>query len=142
MNDRYFLDTNIFIYSFDENARSKAMKARELIGSALKERNGCIGTQVIQEFLNIATRKFKKPLNIKDSKQYLQKVLVPLCEVYPDTELFENGLDIQSATGYSFYDSLIIAAARKGGCGILYSEDLQDERSVYGITIINPFRGL
>jgi len=52
------------------------------------------------------------------------------------------GLDIQAATGYSFYDSLIVAAARKGGFGILYSEDLKDERSVYGITIIKPFKGL
>lgn len=142
MKDRFFLDTNVFIYSFDGTVIDKAQRAKQLIGEALESKNGCIGTQVIQEFLNLAIRKFEKPLSVKDCKKYLQKVLFPLCEVYPDPDLYENALDIQSTTGYSFYDSMIIAAAKKGNCNLIYSEDLQDGHSIQGVKIINPFKSL
>lgn len=48
---------------------------------------------------------------------------------------------IQSRYLYSFYDSLIIAAALEAGCGNLYSEDLQDRQRIEQLTIVNPFRG-
>lgn len=98
--------------------------------------------QVIQAFLNVAILKFERPLSIQDCKKYLQKVLFPLCEVYPDSDLYESGLDIQSVTGYSFYDSMIIAAAKKGNCNIIYSEDLQDGHSIQRVKIVNPFKSL
>ncbi|MEW5803968.1 MAG: PIN domain-containing protein [bacterium] len=140
MKDRFFLDTNIIIYSFDVTDRDKAQRAKQLISEALNSKNGCIGTQAIQEFLNVATRKFERPLSIQDCRIYLQKVLFPLCEVYPDSDLYELGLDIQSETGYSFYDSMIIAAAKKANCSIIYSEDLQDGHRIQRVKIVNPFK--
>jgi len=140
MNAKYFLDTNIFVYSFDNDAPEKKRRSQDLIRSALENGAGIISTQVIQEFLNVATRKFTSPMKIDDSKAYLQGVLNPLCQIYPGIELYELGLVIQSESGYSFYDSLILAAAIKGGCKILYTEDLQDGREVRGVTITNPFR--
>jgi predicted nucleic acid-binding protein len=140
MNDKYFIDTNIFICSFDIKEKKRQKKAKKIIGHALSSSEGIISIQVIQEFLNVATNKFKVPLTLQDSKTYLTKVLNPLCEVYPDIIMFELGLDIQATTNYSFYDSMIIAAANKGGCIKLYSEDMQDGHEVRGVTIINPFK--
>lgn len=40
---------------------------------------------------------------------------------------------------YSFYDSLIIAAALEARCQVLYSEDMQDGQAVRGLKIANPF---
>lgn len=140
MKDKFFLDTNIIVYSFNKNSKGK--KAREIISNVLKNRTGCIGTQVVQEFLNVAIRKFKKPLTNQDCRIFIKKILSPLCEVYPDMELFEFGLDIQEKTGYSFYDSMIIAAAKKGRCTVIYSEDFQDGHLVEGIKIINPLKNL
>ena len=54
--------------------------------------------------------------------------------------LLERGLRIRSRYRYSFYDSLIIAAALKAGCRDLYSEDLQDGQRIEQLTIKNPFR--
>ena len=59
MKDRFFLDTNIIVYSFDSNAVEKQKKARELIAESLSSGNGIISVQVVQEFLNVATKKFK-----------------------------------------------------------------------------------
>lgn len=63
MNGKHFLDTNIFVYSFDGSARHKRGKSRELIATGLRTHQGIISTQVLQEFLNVATRKFVIPSN-------------------------------------------------------------------------------
>ena len=112
----------------------------ELIQEALLYGKGIISLQVIQEFLNVATQKFAIPMKVEEAKGYLRMVLNPLCQVYPDAALYESCLELQEETRYSFYDSLIMAAAIQGGCEILYSEDLQDGQEVRGVTIVNPFR--
>lgn len=54
MSDRFFLDTNIFVYSFDQTAVVKAGKAVQLIRKALTTQKGIISYQVVQEFFNVA----------------------------------------------------------------------------------------
>jgi predicted nucleic acid-binding protein len=140
MSVRYFLDTNIFVYSFDNRQPAKKQRSMELIQQALETGLGIISTQVIQEYLNVATQKFAVPLAVDDAQAYLNLVLNPLCQVYPDLTLYKRCLEIQTETKYSFYDSLIIAAAVQGGCERLYSEDLQDGQEVRGVRIVNPYR--
>jgi predicted nucleic acid-binding protein len=140
MNVKYFIDTNIFVYSFDNRQPSKKERAMALIQEALKTGAGIISTQVIQEFLNVATQKFAIPMKIEGAKTYLRLVLNPLCQIYPSLALYESCLEIQAETKYSFYDSLIIAAAVQGRCDVLYSEDLQDGREVRGVKFVNPYQ--
>ena len=139
MKDKFFIDTNIFIYSFDDSHPLKRRKSRDLIGAALCDFNGCISYQVIQEFLNVATRKFTTPLHKNDCKKYIETVLEPLCEIFPSSALFNDALDIQEGWKYSFYDSLIIAAALRADCRILFSEDLQHEQPIRDLVITDPF---
>ena len=139
MSASFFLDTNILIYSFDNNQPRKKERALALIGEALQNRQGMISTQVVQEFLNVVTRRFAVPLSLEDCQVYLKMVLGPLCKVYPDMALYETSLEIQHKMGYSFYDALILAGAVHGGCEVLYSEDLQDGQLVETVRIINPF---
>ena len=40
----------------------------------------------------------------------------------------------------SFWDAMIVHAARLGGAKVIYSEDLHDGASVAGVRIVNPFR--
>jgi predicted nucleic acid-binding protein len=139
MSDKYFLDTNIFVYSFDDTQPEKKARALNLIAEALQTNNGVVSTQVIQEFLNVATRKFSVPMKPEDGKVYLRKVMHPLCHVFPDLDLYQTALDILQKTGYSFYDSLILSGALRGECAILYSEDLQSGQQIDGLKIVNPF---
>jgi predicted nucleic acid-binding protein len=140
MNGKYFIDTNVFVYSFDDRQPAKKARSMALIQDGLKSGTGITSTQVIQEFLNVATQKFAVPIKPEDSKVYLRLVLNPLCQIYPNLALYESCLELQGETRYSFYDSLILAAALQGGCKILYSEDLQDGQEIRGISIVNPFR--
>ena len=139
MKDKYFIDTNIFIYSFDKSVPLKQNKAKKLISDGLYSFNGCISYQVIQEFLNVATQKFDVPLSREDCEKYIISVLEPLCEIYSSIELFKDALEIQEGWKYSFYDSLIISAAIKANCRILYSEDLQHNQHIRDLVIKNPF---
>jgi predicted nucleic acid-binding protein len=70
---------------------------------------------------------------------YLDTVLSPLCEVYPNVELYRQVIGVREETDYTFYDSLIVAAALEAGCKTIYSEDLQHNRKLHGLEIKNPF---
>ena len=139
MNDNYFLDTNIFIYSFDLEDSTKREKAKELIKTALVEGTGFISIQVIQEFYNVATKKFKSPMNVLAAKEYLENIFAQFNIVSPDFNFISNGLDIAATTKYSFYDSLIISAALKSNCSILLTEDMLHGHKIQGLEIRNPF---
>lgn len=136
----FFLDTNIFVYSFDHEQVEKRRVARQLIATALSSQRGAISTQVMQEFLNISLRRFVRTILVADSREYLETVLSPLCLHFPSVAFYAQALAIQVETGYSWYDTLIVAAALDLGCSILFSEGLQDGRTIRGMVIRNPFR--
>ncbi|MGK5091604.1 PIN domain-containing protein [Deltaproteobacteria bacterium TL4] len=141
MNAKYFLDTNVIVYSFDPSILEKQSVARRLLSNALTGQ-GCISYQVVQEFINVATRKFKTPLSLQDCKKYLNDVLAPLCEIFPSIEFYSQALQIKERWQYSLYDSLVVTAALQSNCTILYSEDLQHGQVIDQLTITNPFLDL
>jgi predicted nucleic acid-binding protein len=140
MGSRFFLDTNVLVYSLDRTAPKKGGVAEGLIEEALSDGNGMISFQVVQECLYVMLRKFKNSIEGTDARSYLRRVLMPLCSVYPDHRLYAAALDIASETGWSFYDSLIVGAASAANCDRLLTEDLQDGRKIRGVTIQNPFK--
>jgi len=139
MSDRYFLDTNVFVYCFDRSDHRKQQIAEKWVGRALKDHLGVISSQVIQEFFNVATRKFAQPMKASESSAYLETVFSPLCEIFPSLSLYHRALALKEETGFSFYDTLIVAAALEANCRILYSEDLQAGQVVEDLKIQNPF---
>jgi predicted nucleic acid-binding protein len=139
MSGKFFIDTNIIVYSFDRDSPGKREKARSIVEEAVTTGNGVVSFQVVQEFLNVATRKFKKALQLDDARQFLEEILLPLCDLFPNNAFYRNALDIKERTGYSFYDAMILQAALEAQCRVLYSEDLQDGFKLFDLTIINPF---
>lgn len=135
----YFVDTNVLVYTFDENAPAKQQQARTIIAHALSSKRGVIGTQVIQEFLNVALRKFAQPMSTAEARIYLRQVLLPLCLHFPTADFYDHALLLHVETGFSWFDALIVAAASATGCTTLLSEDMQSGRVVRGVTIMNPF---
>ncbi len=137
MNADYFLDTNVFIYLFDETDDYKRTRAESLVRQALEDRNGCISYQVVQETLNVLSGKLNAaPVRVR---RLFEHVLLPLWQVNPSENLYHRGLDLQSRYGYGFYDSLIVAAAIESGCKILFTEDLRQGQQIGELTIQNPF---
>jgi len=134
-----FIDSNVFVYLFDETDTRKRERAQNVIHDGLAQHSAAISFQVVQETLNVLTRKLKTPVTPDDARRFLDQVLVPLWRVMPSQALYQRALDIQERYRYGFYDALIIAAALDAGCTRLYSEDLQPGQRLEGLTIESPF---
>lgn len=139
MSGRFFLDTNVFVYSFDTSAPSKAAQAAKLIGRGIETRGGIISYQVVQEFFNVALRRFAKPMSSMDAEQYLTTTFRPLLAVHSSPVLYGEALRIMARFRVAWYDALIVAAAIEGRCEVLYSEDFQHGQQIESVKITNPF---
>ena len=140
MNGRFFLDTNVFVYSFDDHAPAKVKRAVSLIRKAVETRKGVVSYQIVQEFFNVAVRRFAKPMSAADADHYMSTVFRPLWTVHSSEVLFRNALRICQDSHLAWYDSLAVAAAIEAQCKVLYSEDLQHSRNFGDLQILNPFR--
>lgn len=138
MNGRFFLDTNILLYTFDAKAPEKARKAARLVRQAVDSGEGIISYQVVQEFFSVALRRFAQPMSVAEAEQYFITVLRPLLAIHSSSTLYLEALRIAEKHRMSLYDSLIVAAAIEGHCNRLYSEDFQDGPKINGLRIENP----
>jgi predicted nucleic acid-binding protein len=128
--DKPFFDTNVLLYLL--SADVKADKAEALLALG-----GVVSVQVLNEFASVAFRKLK--ITWPEIREILATIRA-VCEVVPVTvEIHETGLAFAERYGFSFYDSLILAAAAQAKCRTVYSEDMQDGQLVQGVTIRNPF---
>src|SRR5215469_16256609 len=139
MSGRFFLDTNIFVYSFDASSPKKSAQSTKLIRSAIETRGGIVSYQVVQEFFNVALRRFAKPLSSADAEQYLLTTFRPLLSVHSSPALYGEALRTGARFRLPWYDSLIVASAIEGQCDVLYSEDFQDGQQFGRVLISNPF---
>lgn len=139
MSGRFFLDTNIFVYTFDAQAPAKAKKAAALIRRAADTGDGIVSYQIVQEFFNVALRRFSQPMTSAEAEQYLVTVFRPLLAIHSSPAIYIEALRISSKHRLAWYDSLVVAGALEGLCKILYSEDFQDGREIEGLRIENPF---
>lgn len=135
-----FLDSNVFVYLFDETDARKCELARQVVSSALGDGNGVISFQVVQETLHVITRKLKVAVKPEDALVFLREALQPMWRVQPSAGLYARALGLQGKVALSFYDSLIVAAALEAGCKRLLSEDLQHGQRIEGLRVENPFK--
>ena len=53
---------------------------------------------------------------------------------------FMNAIEIKASFGLSYWDSLIIAAAKRASCPVVFSEDLSDGQQYETVMVVNPFK--
>ncbi|HXV19917.1 MAG TPA: PIN domain-containing protein [Desulfuromonadales bacterium] len=135
-----FLDTNILIYAYDTSAGDKHQKARDLLTGLWESGLGMVSTQVLQEFHVTVTRKIPKPLDLATAREIITDFLT-WDVVVNDGDAILKAIDVQEKHGFSFWDSMVIAAAITGGAAVLLTEDLSDGQKICGVEIRNPFAG-
>ena len=133
---RSFLDTNVLIYADDADAGAKRGKAQSLLLSALATGDAVISTQVLQEYFSVATRKLSVPAEAAQKKV---EILAALVAVTIDTEHVVESIKLHRLYNLSFWDALIVHAARRAGCDRLMTEDLQAGQRIEGVEIVDPF---
>jgi predicted nucleic acid-binding protein len=135
-----FIDTNVFVYHLDGSDPRKQSIAEGIVSDALRAEDACISYQVVQECLNVITRKARMALTVEEAHAYLDAVLLPLMRVGASADLFRRALGIRARWHLGFYDSLIVASALAAGCRRLLSEDLQHGQRIESLEVVDPFR--
>lgn len=134
-----FIDSNVFVYLFDQTDNHRREIARETVQRGIAEGSAVISFQVVQEVLNVTTHKMEQPLSDTDAIAFFDTVLAPLWRVYPSGELYRRAIEVKTRYRFGFYDSLIVASALESGCTRLLTEDLQDGQTIGSLTVRNPF---
>jgi predicted nucleic acid-binding protein len=133
-----FVDANILVYAEDRDAGSKHTVARDLVTDLWRSGEGVLSVQVLQEFFVTVTRKVPRPLGSDKALAIVEQYLT--WRVVENTgDLLLAGIRLASTLKVSFWDALILQAARVEGCDRLWTEDLHHGQRVGDLTIMNPF---
>lgn len=133
-----FFDTNILIYALDPTAGERHRKATTVIEQALFENSFVVGTQVLQEFASVASRKLRIPLDDASLKVVLDR-FARHCRTGTDLPLLRSAIARASTDTLNLYDAIVVEGAIRTGCAELFSEDLQHGRVFGTLTVRNPF---
>jgi len=133
-----FVDTNVLAYAHDRSETVEQPIAQALLGVLWRDRAGVLSTQVLQELYVVVTRKFDPPI-----PQSAARELVALYSTWPvvqvDVPLVLAASELEEWHTLSFWDALVLEAARRAGATRLVTEDLQPGRGIGGVLIENPF---
>jgi len=132
---QYFLDTNILVYAYDRSAGQKHEQAVQLMESCWENENGCLSVQVLQELYVTLVRKKVRASDARETvMNYLEWDVID-----NDRALLLDGMRLQDQYSISFWDALIVAAAKRAKIKELWSEDLNQGQHYDGLVVINPF---
>jgi predicted nucleic acid-binding protein len=136
MSGLVFVDTNVLLYAVDQTDQRKQEKAKAWRDWLWETRRGRLSFQVLQEFYFNVCRKWPT------AKGVARVEIADLLRWKPlstDGELLRFAWRLQDRFGFSFWDSLIVAAAKASLCGFLLSEDFQSGQNIDGLMIVDPF---
>jgi predicted nucleic acid-binding protein len=135
MNDRVFIDTNVWVYYFQAMDEPGKTAARKLIDNCFSY--AVISVQVLGELFSVMTKKGNDP---ERSAAIIEACINNFHVTEIRVSVVSAALWIIRKYGYSYYDSLIIASALEAGCTTLYTEYLQHRQLIEGkLRIVNPF---
>jgi predicted nucleic acid-binding protein len=134
-----FVDTNVLVYAHDASDAARQPVAQGVLEALWASGDGVLSTQVLQEFYVVATRKLDPPMTPAEARE-----VVSLYSTWPvvllEPSLILTASRLQEHHQLSFWDALIVEAARAIGAGRLITEDLTDGQEIEGVRIENPFR--
>jgi predicted nucleic acid-binding protein len=136
MSARSFFDTNVLVYADDKAKPAKQRRALALVAEHRRAGTGVVSLQVLQEYFVTITAKLRVDPVIARRKVEL---LAEFDVVTPELADILAAIDLHRIHGFSFWDALILRAAKQAGCKILLTEDLQTRREIDGVHIENPF---
>src|SRR5438477_12898396 len=121
MSARSFFDTNVLVYADDKAAPAKQRRALDLVAEHRRAGTGVVSLQVLQEYFVTVTRKLHVDARIARRKVEL---LAEFDVAAPEMTDIVAAIDLHRLHGFSFWDALVVRAAKQAGCSVLFSEDL------------------
>ena len=135
-----FVDTNVIYYAHDRSAGEKRDAARDLLELLDADGRGALSIQVLQELAATILSKGEIDLRREDLEGIIED-LSDWTVFSPAPEDIIEALRLRTRYRLSFWDAMIVHAAREVGAAILWSEDLSDGQDYGGVVVRNPFSG-
>ena len=136
MKGKVFVDTNILVYTQNNLAKEKQQICRAVLSQLIDNHLLVISTQVIQEYYNVSTLKLGlDKLFVKNTIKYFDFYEIVLLQ----PTIILQAIDIQILNQLSFWDSLVVSAAKSANCSVILTEDMNDGQVIEGIKIQSPF---
>ncbi len=132
-----FLDTNILVYAYDSGTPRKQQIAQGLVRRAVAGEIAA-SSQVLAEFAATLLHKLKPAIKPEDLTLLLD-TLGPIKLVPVDGDVVLRAVQARAHYGLHFYDGMIVAAAERGGCMKIWSEDLNAGQNYFNCVVENPF---
>jgi predicted nucleic acid-binding protein len=132
-----FLDTNILVYAYDRSEPRKQRIAQGLVRRAVAGEITA-SSQVLGEFAATLLHKLSPPATPEDLMALLD-TLGPIKLVPVDCDVVLRAVQARAEYGVHLYDGMILAAAERGGCQKIWSEDLNAGQKYFGCVVENPF---
>lgn len=137
---RVFIDTNVWVYRLDVRDPEKSRRISEWLRDVASEHHVVLSTQVLIELRSVLTRKLKPALPHEDARLALN-ALANFEVIATDTSLVLDAHELAHSEQLSWFDALIVEAAIRSGCDMLFSEDMSHGRKFGKLTVCNPFIG-
>src|SRR5262249_20846558 len=137
INDRVFVDTNVLIYAYDRAASAKHDQAGLIVRSLFDKANGCISTQVLQEFC-VKVSRADRTFTLQKLREWVV-IFLHWHVVVNNADSVITALQLEERYQISFWDALIVQAAQVSGAELLYSEDLNHGQWYGSVRVVNPF---
>ncbi len=135
---RSFVDSNVLVYAHDDAEPAKQARARAVLAELWEQRSGVLSVQVLQEFYVTVTRKWKDRSEVIDVRGIVES-LAEWSPYSPSASDVVEAIDVSRRADLSFWDALIIVAAKRTGSDVVLTEDLNHGQVVEGVRIENPF---
>jgi predicted nucleic acid-binding protein len=132
-----FFDTNVLVYVHDQRSPYKREVARRLYSAHLYGGSIALSTQVLQEFFVTITRKAQQ-IPVREARNLVGH-LAGLNVVSIEPAHVVSAIDLHARQQLSFWDSLIIIAAKSAGAQVVLSEDMGHGQTYDGVRVENPF---
>jgi predicted nucleic acid-binding protein len=138
--EKYFIDTNIFVYAYTKIEENKIKIAKNIIENGIISRNTYISEQILIEFINCISKKISKNITKKQILNISQSINNSQNVINYNGNTIIKALKISQENNIHFFDALIAATMIENNIDIIYSENEKDFKKIKGITIINPFK--
>src|SRR5690242_5504194 len=126
-DERFFVDTNVLLYSADPANPAKQQAAQFWLGTLWEQGAGSLSWQVLHEFYVNAIRKLKVP---STKARATVEAFATWQPVDTGFGLIERAWHLMDKAHVTYWDALSVAAAERAGCAWLLSEDFQERQKL------------
>ena len=133
-----FVDTNLLVYAIDRTVPAKQGLAADLLKRIVSEHTLVLSPQSLNECYHVVAIR-RRMASVAEAQRFLWS-LSDFCTAPYDFTTTQLAWAIGHRHRFGWWDCTLLASALLAKCDLFLSEDMQHERKIERMTILNPFK--